>query len=102
MLANTVPVVPSAHCVGIAPRLAAYAAQFGVGAATPTQASCCTALGKPGVVERRADRLRVRRALEDADAAAHHRARAARTAPWNAAICGAVPYVHEKPTRGLR
>ena len=29
-------------------------------------------------------------------------ARGLRTAPSNAAICGAVPYVHEKPMRGLR
>ena len=57
-----------------------YAPQSGIGTAAPTQLNCCTRAREPGVVHRVADQVRVRRVLEDADAAAHHRARAAHRA----------------------
>jgi hypothetical protein len=89
-LEKTVPDVPSAQRVGIEPSLAAYEAQSGVGAAMPTQAICCTALGKP-----------VLSSAEPMDCAVgvlwnmpmppRTTARGPRTAPWNAAICAAVP-----------
>jgi len=47
LLANTVPVVPSAHWVGTEPGSDAYALQFGIGVAAPVHVSCYVPLGKP-------------------------------------------------------
>src|SRR3982750_3351425 len=65
LLANTVPSEPSAHCDGTAPGALEDAAQL------PHRAR------EAGVGDGVSDEIRVRRALEDADAAAHHGARAA-------------------------
>src|SRR5262249_26162841 len=100
VLANTVPDVPSAQLVGIVDRSLAYDVQFGSGVAGPTQLSCCTALARP-VLSIACPSSVVAGTFWKRPTPPRTTARGMRAAPSKLAICGAVPYVHEKPTRGL-
>src|SRR5437763_36209 len=100
LLANTLPSDPSAHCDGTAPGSFAYALQSGIGTALPTQLNCCTAVARPVLEMALPTRFDVG-VLWKTPMPPRTTARGLRTAPSNAAICGAVPYVHEKPMRGL-
>src|SRR6266576_5626508 len=100
-LANTVPAVPSAHCVGTAPAFVMYADQSGVGAAMPTQVNCCTALARP-VLSIAVPMSVAFGVLWKMPTPPRTTARGPRTAPSKPPIRAAVPYVHENPTRGLR
>src|SRR4051812_4504181 len=100
LLANTVPSEPSAHCDGTAPGSLEYAPQSGIGTALPTQLNCCTAVARP-VLDTALPTRFAFGVLWKTPMPPRTTARGLRTAPSNAAICGAVPYVHEKPMRGL-
>src|SRR5881394_4627743 len=100
LLAKTVPLVPSAQVVGIVDRSLVYCGQFGTGVAGPTQLSCCTAFGRP-VLSSAWPRSVVAGVFWKRPTPPRTTARGMRAAPSKLAICGAVPYVHEKPARGL-
>src|SRR3954454_19214453 len=101
LLANTLPSEPSAHCDGMALGSLAYALQSGIGTALPTQLSCCTAVARP-VLDTAFETRFAFGVLWKTPIPPRTTARGLRTAPSNAAICGAVPYAQEKPMRGLR
>src|SRR5580704_3033390 len=99
-LANTVPLVPSAHVVGIDAGFSAYAFQSGTGVAAPTHVICCNPLGNP-VLSIAEPMLCAESVFSNSPTPPRTTARGPRTMPSNAASCGASPYVHENPTRGL-
>src|SRR5258705_6529512 len=101
LLAKTVPMVPSATCAGTTPGSLAYALQSGIGTALPTQLNCCTAVARP-VLDTAFPTRFAFGVLWKTPMPPRTTARGLRTAPSNAAICAAVPYVQEKPMRGLR
>src|SRR3954462_13148864 len=95
LLAKTDPPVPSAHCDGTESGNCAYRSQRGVGVASPTHVSCCTALGRPVLL--------ATRVTSDADGACWNtatpppmRARGPRRSPSMNEICCASPSVFEK------
>src|SRR5688500_3109257 len=98
MLANGVE--PPTHVVGIVAGSLAYAVQSGTGVAVPTQVICCTALGRPVLSSADPTRL-VPGIFWKRPTPPRTTALGPRTAPRNDAICGALPYDHENPTRGL-
>jgi len=98
--ANTLPMEPSAHSPGIAAGFDRYASQSGSGVAEPTQVICCAAPGKP-VFSRAAPMRLVLGVFWKMPMPPRSMARGPRCAPAKPSICGAVPYDHEKPSRGL-
>src|SRR3954465_12127112 len=79
----------------------AYCAHCGVGAAAPTQFTCCTAFASPvlSIEEPITDACGV---FWNTPIPPRTTARGPRTAPSNAATCGASPIVFENPRRGLK
>ena len=89
-LANTPPVVPSAHRVGMDAGSCAYADQSGMGTAAPTQVTCCTALASPVLSIALPIELALG-VLWNTPTPPRTTARGPRRAPSKPAICGAVP-----------
>src|SRR5512133_2644054 len=81
--------------------LTKYAAQSGLGAAVPTHANCCTALGKP-VLSIALPIAATFGVLWNMPMPPRTVALGPRNAPSNPPICAPDPYVHENPRRGLR
>ena len=78
-----------------------YAAQSGVGAAEPTQTSCCVPVERP-VLSIAVPIVVAFGVLWKTPMPPRSTARGPRMPPSKPATCWLVPYVHEKPMRGLR
>src|SRR5690348_6585938 len=100
LLENTLPVVPSAQVEGMLDGSSAQAVQSGTGVAAPMHASCCTAPARPVLVIA-ALSSDAGEMLWKTPTPPRTTARGTRAAPSKALISGALPYVHEKPRRGL-
>src|SRR5256885_715152 len=78
-----------------------YVLHAGTGVADPTHVICCTALGNP-VLSIAEPTVPVCGRFWKRPMPPRTTARGPRAAPANDAICAPVPYVHEKPARGLK